>query len=77
MMVDHDIEAIIARGEERTAVLNQKYEGLNLDDLSNFKSENMIQTWEGEDFQNKVCLHPTVPTLKITLPVHDSVKQLA
>ncbi|KAG8713692.1 hypothetical protein FRC08_012938 [Ceratobasidium sp. 394] len=53
MMVDNDIEEIIARGEERTAVLNQKYEGLNLEDLSNFKSENMIQTWEGEDFQNK------------------------
>ncbi|KAG9096339.1 hypothetical protein FRC06_008763 [Ceratobasidium sp. 370] len=53
MMVDNDIEEIITRGEERTAVLNQKYEGLNLEDLSNFKSENMIQTWEGEDFQNK------------------------
>ncbi|QRV80676.1 chromatin remodeling complex subunit [Ceratobasidium sp. AG-Ba] len=53
MMIDNDIEAIIARGEERTAELNQKYEGLNLEDLSNFKSENMIQTWEGEDFQSK------------------------
>ncbi|KAG8783018.1 hypothetical protein FRC12_020188 [Ceratobasidium sp. 428] len=53
MMVDNDIEEIIARGEERTAVLNQKYEGLNLEDLSNFKSEKMFQTWEGEDFQNK------------------------
>lgn len=54
MLIDSDIEAIIAHGEERTAELNSKYEGLNLDDLSNFKSENMIQTWEGEDFQNKV-----------------------
>lgn len=54
MLIDNDIEAIIAHGESRTAELNSKYEGLNLDDLSNFKSENMIQTWEGEDFQNKV-----------------------
>ncbi|KAF8601203.1 SNF2 family DNA-dependent ATPase [Ceratobasidium sp. AG-I] len=53
MLIDNDIEAIIAHGESRTAELNSKYEGLNLDDLSNFKSENMIQTWEGEDFQNK------------------------
>ncbi|CAE6466482.1 unnamed protein product [Rhizoctonia solani] len=53
MMIDTDIEAIIARGEERTAELNSKYAGLNLDDLNNFKSESMTQTWEGEDFQNK------------------------
>ncbi|KAJ1302984.1 hypothetical protein OPQ81_003276 [Rhizoctonia solani] len=53
MMVDADIEAIIARGEERTAELNSKYAGLNLEDLNNFKSESMTQTWEGEDFQNK------------------------
>ncbi|CAE6437101.1 unnamed protein product [Rhizoctonia solani] len=53
MLIDTDIEAIIARGEERTAELNSKYAGLNLDDLNNFKSESMTQTWEGEDFQNK------------------------
>lgn len=53
-MIDNDIEAIISRGEERTAELNSKYAGLNLEDLNNFKSESMTQTWEGEDFQNKV-----------------------
>jgi SWI/SNF-related matrix-associated actin-dependent regulator of chromatin subfamily A member 5 len=52
--VNDDIEAIIAKGEERTAELNNKWEGLNFEDLSNFKSEANIQTWEGEDYQNKV-----------------------
>ena len=56
MLVDADIEAIISRGEERTAELNSKYAGLNLEDLNNFKSESMTQTWEGEDFQSKVRL---------------------
>ncbi|KAG8904542.1 hypothetical protein FRB99_001582 [Tulasnella sp. 403] len=53
LMVDDDIEAIIAKGEERTAELHSKYEGMNFDDLSNFKSEAMVQTWEGEDYQKK------------------------
>jgi SWI/SNF-related matrix-associated actin-dependent regulator of chromatin subfamily A member 5 len=50
-MIDDDIDAIITKGEERTAELNSKYEGLNFEDLSNFKSETMVQQWEGEDFQ--------------------------
>ena len=37
--------------EERTVELNRKYEGLNPDDLNNFKSDAMVQQWEGEDFQ--------------------------
>jgi SWI/SNF-related matrix-associated actin-dependent regulator of chromatin subfamily A member 5 len=51
LMIDDDIDAIISKGEERTAELNSKYEGLNFEDLSNFKSETMVQQWEGEDFQ--------------------------
>ncbi|KAJ3574436.1 hypothetical protein NP233_g1754 [Leucocoprinus birnbaumii] len=51
MLVNDDIEAIIQRGEERTAELNSKYEGLNLEDLSNFKSDASVQQWEGEDFR--------------------------
>jgi len=51
--IDQDIDAIIQRGEERTAELNSKYEGLNLEDLSNFKSENTVQQWEGEDFRGQ------------------------
>jgi SWI/SNF-related matrix-associated actin-dependent regulator of chromatin subfamily A member 5 len=50
--IDDDIDAIIQRGEERTAVLSQKYEGLNLEDLSNFKSDSSLQQWEGEDFRS-------------------------
>ncbi|KAJ3550827.1 hypothetical protein NMY22_g187 [Coprinellus aureogranulatus] len=51
MMIDDDIEAIINRGEERTQELNSKYEALNLEDLSNFKSDASVQQWEGEDFR--------------------------
>ncbi|KAH9045404.1 P-loop containing nucleoside triphosphate hydrolase protein [Lactarius pseudohatsudake] len=50
--IDDDIDAIIQRGEERTAVLSHKYEGLNLEDLSNFKSDSSLQQWEGEDFRS-------------------------
>jgi hypothetical protein len=53
-MVNGDIEAIIANGEERTIELNSKYEALNLEDLSNFKSEASVQQWEGEDFRTGV-----------------------
>jgi SWI/SNF-related matrix-associated actin-dependent regulator of chromatin subfamily A member 5 len=49
--VDDDIDAIIAAGEERTVELNNRYEGLNFDDLSNFKSESTLQQWDGEDFR--------------------------
>ncbi|EGN93575.1 hypothetical protein SERLA73DRAFT_171912 [Serpula lacrymans var. lacrymans S7.3] len=51
-LINDDIEAIIQRGEERTQELNSKYEGLNLEDLSNFKSDNSVQQWEGEDFRS-------------------------
>lgn len=51
--ISDDIDAIIARGEERTAELTNKWEGLTFEDLSNFKSEANIQTWEGEDYQSK------------------------
>lgn len=54
MLVNDDIEEIIQRGEERTAQLNSKYEGLNLEDLSNFKSDASVQQWEGEDFRTGV-----------------------
>ncbi|KAF9237041.1 SNF2 family N-terminal domain-containing protein [Melanogaster broomeanus] len=52
LLINEDIEAIIQRGEERTAELNSKYEGLNLEDLSNFKSDSSLQQWEGEDFRS-------------------------
>ena len=53
-MINDDIEAIIQRGEQRTAELSNRYEGLSFEDLSNFKSEASVQQWEGEDFR-AVC----------------------
>ncbi len=53
LMIDDDIEEIIQRGEERTEVINKKYEGFNFDDLNNFKSDSMLQ-FEGEDYRNGV-----------------------
>jgi hypothetical protein len=61
---DVDIDTIIAQGEQKTAQLNSKYEGLNFDDLSNFKSEAVAQTWEGEDFQSKVMYRYEFSRLK-------------
>ena len=67
LVINEDIDAIIARGEERTMELNSKYEGLNLEDLNNFKSDASVQQWEGEDFRAGVrtrfffflsCSHP-------------------
>lgn len=59
MVIDEDIDEIIRKGEEKTADLNKKYVGLNLDDLNNFKSESMVQTWEGQEYGAKVspCIH--------------------
>jgi SWI/SNF-related matrix-associated actin-dependent regulator of chromatin subfamily A member 5 len=45
------IDAIIRRGEEHTPELNTKYEGLNLEDLSGFKSDALVQQWERGGFQ--------------------------
>jgi SWI/SNF-related matrix-associated actin-dependent regulator of chromatin subfamily A member 5 len=63
MLIDDDIDEIIRRGEEKTAEINSKYAGLDLDALNNFKSESMVQTWEGEDFAGKVS-HLTSPPVK-------------
>ena len=54
MLIDDDIDQIIKRGEEKTAELNSKYAGLDLDALNSFKSESLVNTWEGEDFAGKV-----------------------
>ena len=56
-MINEDIDAIIQRGEKRTAELSNRYEGLSFEDLSNFKSEASVQQWEGEDFR-AVCGSP-------------------
>lgn len=53
MMVDQDIDEIIRKGEDKTKELNSKYAGLDLDALNSFRSESLINTWEGEDFAAK------------------------
>jgi hypothetical protein len=52
--INDDIDAIIQHGEERTVELNSKSEGLNLDDLNNFKLDATVQQWEGDDFRSGV-----------------------
>ncbi|KAF2465624.1 uncharacterized protein BDR25DRAFT_270325 [Lindgomyces ingoldianus] len=47
---EDDIDAILRRGEERTAELNAKYEKLGLDDLQKFTSDSAYE-WNGETFQ--------------------------
>ncbi|KAI0134069.1 chromatin remodelling complex ATPase chain ISW1 [Xylariales sp. AK1849] len=49
---DDDIEAILAKGENRTKQLNSKYEKLGLDDLQKFSSESAYE-WNGENFGGK------------------------
>ncbi|KAF2260574.1 hypothetical protein CC78DRAFT_536329 [Lojkania enalia] len=49
-LTEDDIDAILKRGEERTAELNAKYEKLGLDDLQKFTSDSTYE-WNGETFQ--------------------------
>lgn len=49
---DDDIDAILRRGEERTAQLNSKYEKLGIDDLQNFTSDSAYE-WNGQNFETK------------------------
>jgi SWI/SNF-related matrix-associated actin-dependent regulator of chromatin subfamily A member 5 len=61
---DDDIDAILRRGEERTAQLNHKYDNLGIDDLQNFKSDSAYE-WNGQSWmpQKKEIgiswIHPT------------------
>ncbi|KAF1808678.1 putative SNF2 family helicase/ATPase [Eremomyces bilateralis CBS 781.70] len=48
-LTDDDIDAILKRGEERTAELNAKYENLGIDDLQKFTSESAYE-WNGQKF---------------------------
>ena len=55
MEVQDDIDAIIAKGEERTAELQRKYQQFNtLDELNNFRDESMgTYQFEGAEFGEK------------------------
>lgn len=49
---EDDIDAILRKGEERTAQLNKKYEKLGIDDLQKFSSESAYE-WNGKDFTER------------------------
>jgi len=51
MTVEDDIDKIIRDGEERTAALQKKYEGMGLDALANYQPNvGGARQWEGQDF---------------------------
>jgi hypothetical protein len=70
-MIDEDINTIIQRGEERRVEPNSKYEGLNLDDARNLKSDTTAQQLEGDDFRSRVStiLMFRVQSLCLNMPV--------
>lgn len=64
MEIKDDIDAIIARGEAKTAELNAKYANVAFDDLHSFKSDlPATNVWEGETVQRKqqglIWIEPT------------------
>lgn len=52
-MLDDDIDAILARGAEKTAKLNEKFNKLGLEDLQNFTSDSSAYEWNGQNFAKK------------------------
>ncbi|KAG7665760.1 ISW2 [[Candida] subhashii] len=52
-MLDEDIEAILSRGMEKTAKLNEKFNKLGLEDLQNFTSDSSAYEWNGQNFAKK------------------------
>lgn len=50
MMADADIDTILARGEERTEKLKERFSTLGLDDLQNFSVDSSTYEWNGEKF---------------------------
>ncbi|KAI8344263.1 SNF2 family N-terminal domain-containing protein [Chlamydoabsidia padenii] len=82
MAADADIDAILRKGEEKTAELNKKYSNYNIDDLKNFSSESAYK-WDGEDWSNKrkadsiglSWLGPTKRERKVNYAVDDYYKE--
>lgn len=65
-MLHDDIDAILARGREKTASLNAKFNKLGLDDLQNFTSDASVYEWNGQNFAKReheeaglTWIHPT------------------
>jgi SWI/SNF-related matrix-associated actin-dependent regulator of chromatin subfamily A member 5 len=51
-----ELMEMITAGAEKIINTNDEYEGLNLDDLNNFKLDVTVQQWEGEDFRSGVSV---------------------
>lgn len=65
-MLDDDIDAILAKGREKTKSLNAKFNKLGLDDLQNFTSDASVYEWNGQNFAKRendglglTWIHPT------------------
>lgn len=65
-MLDDDIDAILAKGREKTKSLNAKFNKLGLDDLQNFTSDASVYEWNGQNFAKREndglglsWIHPT------------------
>ncbi|KAM9929073.1 hypothetical protein OXX59_001424 [Metschnikowia pulcherrima] len=65
-MLDDDIDAILAKGREKTATLNAKFNKLGLDDLQNFAPDSSAYEWNGQNFAKRqtdklgvTWLHPS------------------
>ncbi|CAH6720963.1 ISWI chromatin-remodeling complex ATPase Isw2p [[Candida] jaroonii] len=52
-LLDEDIEEILAKGAEKTANLNSKFNKLGLDDIQNFTFQASNYEWNGENFAKK------------------------
>jgi hypothetical protein len=51
-----ELMEMITAGAEKIINTNDEYEGLNLDDLNNFKLDVTVQQWECEDFRSGISV---------------------
>jgi hypothetical protein len=60
-VTDEDVDAILARGEAKTAELNAKLQKMEKGDLLDFRLDGgmAVQTFEGTDFSDKVLSSTT------------------
>lgn len=49
---EFDLDALLAKSEDKTQSLNQKYSALGLDDLQKFNQDSAYE-WNGQDFKKK------------------------
>ncbi|SCU77874.1 LADA_0A02652g1_1 [Lachancea dasiensis] len=59
---DLDLDGLLAKSEDKTQTLNQKYETLGLDDLQKFNQDSAYE-WNGQDFKKKIQKDIIAPSL--------------